>query len=77
MNRRRFIAQAASAAAVLAAVPQKVGALPRPYKNPGLRTTRERLKSLKALNRSTEVKRRGRRVEALVNDIQEVPLLSD
>jgi len=39
-------------------------------------TTREHLKSAKALNRSTELKRRGNRVEAVVNDIHEVLLLS-
>jgi hypothetical protein len=39
-------------------------------------TTREPLKSAKALNRSTDLKRRGNRVEAVVNDIHEVLLLS-
>lgn len=39
-------------------------------------TTREPLKSAKALNRSTGLKRRGNRVEAVVNDIHEVLLLS-
>ena len=39
-------------------------------------TTREPLKSAKALNRSTELKRRGNRVEAVVNDIHEVLMLS-
>jgi hypothetical protein len=37
-NRRDFIAQATSAAAVLVAAPQKVGALPRLHKTPGPRT---------------------------------------
>lgn len=39
-------------------------------------TTRESLKSAKASSRSTELKRRGNRVEAVVNDIHEVLLLS-
>jgi hypothetical protein len=38
-------------------------------------TTREVLKGAKALNRSTELKRRGNRVDAVVNDIHEVLLL--
>ena len=38
-------------------------------------TTREPLKGARALNRSTELKRRGNRVEAIVNDIHEVLLL--
>jgi len=38
-------------------------------------TTREPLKSAKALNRSTELKRQGSHVEAVVNDIHEVLLL--
>ena len=38
-------------------------------------TAREPLKSAKALNRSTELKRRGNRVEAVVNDIHEVLVL--
>lgn len=39
-------------------------------------TTREPLKGARALNRSTGLKRRGNRVEAVVNDIHEVLLLS-
>lgn len=38
-------------------------------------TTREPLKSAKALNRSTELNRRGNRVVALIDDIHEVLLL--
>lgn len=38
-------------------------------------TTRDSVKSARGLNRSTEIKRRGRRIDALVNDIHEVLVL--
>ena len=38
-------------------------------------TTREPLKNARALNRSTELRRRGNRVEVVINDIHEVLLL--
>jgi len=67
------------------ATPQTTPVKERPYVMPGLIedapmyrasiTTREALKSVKALNHSTELKRRGQSVEAVVNDIHEVLLL--
>lgn len=68
------------------ATPQTLPVKERPYVLPGLIedapmfragiTTREPLKDLSALNQSTELKRAGHRVEALINDIHEVLVLS-
>jgi hypothetical protein len=65
--------------------PQTMPVKDRPYALPGLIedapmfraaiTTREPLKDVSALNRSTELKRAGLRVEAIINDIHEVLLL--
>ena len=62
--------------------PQTTPAKDRPYILPGLIEdvpiyraiieVRDGLKSAKALNRSTELKRRGNRVELTVEDIHEV-----
>jgi hypothetical protein len=66
--------------------PQTMPVKDRPYVLPGLIedapmfraaiTTREPLKDVSALNRSTEIKREGLRVEAIINDIHEVLVLS-
>lgn len=66
--------------------PQTMPVKDRPYVIPGLIedapmfraaiTTREPLKDVSALNRSTEIKREGLRVEAIINDIHEVLVLS-